>query len=122
MRLQKLYGVIQTEKEPDEDTADKNVHAFVRAVNYGSTYALSRFALTKKKKSELLKPTSFKLGCSTRLNCRIPCHTKTHLESVATRLRSYTARKLSFLESVAARLRRYAATQLRSYAATELHG
>ena len=29
------------------------------------------------------------------LNCRIPCHSKTHLESVATRLRSYTARMLS---------------------------
>ena len=31
MRLQKLYGVIQTEKEPDEENADKNIHAFVRA-------------------------------------------------------------------------------------------
>ena len=68
MRLPKLYGVIQTEKEPDEDTSDKNVHAFVRAVNYGSTYPLSRFALTKKKKSELIKPTSFKLGCSTSVH------------------------------------------------------
>ena len=29
------------------------------------------------------------------LNCRLPCHSKTHLESMATRLRSYTARMLS---------------------------
>ena len=41
------------------------------------------------------------------LNCRIPCHSKTHLESVATRLRSYTARMLSG----------YVATELHSYAA-----
>ena len=29
------------------------------------------------------------------LNCRIPCHSKTHLDSVAMWLRSYTARMLS---------------------------
>ena len=46
------------------------------------------------------------------LNCRIPCHSKTHLESVATRLRSYTARMLSG----------YVATWLRSYTATQLSG
>lgn len=41
------------------------------------------------------------------LNYRIPCHSKTHLESVATRLRSYTARMLSG----------YVATELHSCAA-----
>ena len=29
-----------------------------------------------------------------RLNCRIPCHSKAHLESVATRLRGYAATEL----------------------------
>ena len=49
------------------------------------------------------------------LNCRIPCHSKTHLESVATRLRSYTARMLS--GQVPTWLRGYGATQLRSLVA-----
>ena len=39
----------------------------------------------------------------TSTNCRMPCNSKTHLESVVTRLRSYMARKLS------------------GHAATELH-
>ena len=56
-----------------------------------------------------------------RLNCRIPCHSKTHLEYVATRLRSYTARKLSYtarkLSYLKSVLRGYVATRLRSYTA-----
>ena len=67
------------------------------------------------------------------LNCRMPCHPKTHLETVATLLRgygatrleslfSYTARKLSYLESVATRLRGYAATWLRSCVVARLRG